>query len=258
MDKPEVVDVLEVRKENSNSATIQLDKKLDAKPGQFVMLWIPKVDEKPFSLSRIKGNVEITFDVKGPFTQRLFSLKKGSLVGIRGPYGNGWEIKGKNLCLVAGGLGLAPMMPIIEGKGNKKITLIFGVKSDKNLMLQDRLKKAGVEILFTTDDGSFGAHCYACDILEETIKKGKHDQILTCGPEILMKKVADIAEKLKIPCQISMERYMKCGIEMCGSCCFGPKGLRVCKEGPVFWAHKIGKGEFGFYTRDKSGSKLNL
>ncbi|MBN2518710.1 MAG: dihydroorotate dehydrogenase electron transfer subunit [Candidatus Altiarchaeota archaeon] len=256
MDRPEVVEILEMKKESKHTATLRLAKKIDAVPGQFVMLWIPNVDEKPFGLSKIGKEAEITFEIKGNFTQKLASLGKGDKIGVRGPYGRGWDMRGKKVCIVAGGLGIAPLMPIIEDKKTKK-TLIFGVKSKDKLILQDRLKKSGAKTFYTTDDGSFGEHCFACDLLEKVIGTGC-DQILTCGPEAMMKAVVDIATKLKIPCQLSMERYMKCGIGICGSCCIDPKGLMVCKDGPVFWSDELGKGEFGVYTRDKSGSKIRF
>jgi len=272
MNKPEAVEILEVRDESKFAKTIKLKKKLEAEPGQFVMLWIPRVGEKPFSMSRLDGDgIEITFDVKGPFTKALAKMKRGDLVGVRGPYGRGWMLGGaggksgeddyKNVCIVAGGLGLAPLMPVIEsnagGGQGKKITVVNGVATKVKLIFQKRLEKAKVEALFTTDDGSFGKHCYACDLLGEMIRSKKFDLVLTCGPEIMMKKVVDYCEEAKVPCQVSMERYMKCGVGVCGSCALDPDGLCVCKDGPVFWSKEVNKpgGDFGRHFRDKSGEK---
>jgi dihydroorotate dehydrogenase electron transfer subunit len=217
------------------------------------MLWIPDVGEKPFSLSKVGKNPEITFDVKGKFTKALSEMKKGELVGVRGPYGNGWDIKDKkNICIVAGGLGLAPVMPVIE---SQKCTAVYGVRNKDYIKFKKRLEKSGNKIIHTTDDGSFGQHCYACDVLEDVLKAGKYDAVLTCGPEILMKKVVDICLRNKIDCQASLERFMKCGIGICGSCTLDPSGLRVCKDGPVFTAKQLENSEFGSYHRDKSGKK---
>jgi dihydroorotate dehydrogenase electron transfer subunit len=254
MDKSEVVKVLENRPETKDVKTIRLDKTLSVRAGQYVMLWIPEVGEKPFSLSKVGKNVEITYDVKGKFTKALFSLNPGDLIGVRGPYGNGWSPRGKRICAVAGGIGLAPMMPLIEA-GKAKFTVIYGAKNVDYLVFRKRLEKTKTSVVFTTDDGSFGKKCFACDALIGVLGAGKYDMVLTCGPEAMMKKVADICKSMKMPCQVSLERYMKCGIGLCGSCAIDPKGLRVCKDGPMFWAKDLVDSEFGSYNRGKSGSK---
>ncbi len=266
MDKPEVVRILKMRDEAVGIKTITLDKKIDAHPGQFVMLWIPGVGEKPFSLSRIKGDIEITFDVKGAFTKKFAEMNEGDLVGVRGPYGNGWDPgcdakagakakAGCNIAIVAGGLGLAPLMPVIECKCGSRATVIYGAKSADFVIFKKRLEASRAKVIYTTDDGSFGEHCYACDALGGVIKNGGFGLVLTCGPEVMMKKVADICLKAKIPCQVSMERHMKCGVGICGSCAIDPSGLCVCKDGPVFTAKQLKDSEFGRYKREMSGAR---
>ena len=257
MDKPEMCNVLEVREEGEGVKTIRLEKTLDATPGQFVMLWLPGIDEKPFSLSKIKGGIEITFDKKGPFTEALYKIKKGERVGVRGPYGKGWKLEGGNVCIVAGGLGLAPLMPLIES-GAERLTVIHGVRNKGRVIFEERLEKSRVKLHYSSDDGSFGKHCYACDILADFIKASDFDQVLCCGPEILMKKVVDICKNASVACQVSLERYMKCGIGICGSCAFGSKGLRICVDGPVFEREDVEDGEFAAFHLDKSGTKLKL
>lgn len=256
MDRPEMCRVLEVWKEGEGIKTVRLEKSLDAEPGQFVMLWLPGVDEKPFSLSKIGDSIEVTFDKKGSFTEALYRIKKGDRIGVRGPYGNGWELRGKNVCVVAGGLGLAPLMPLIED--GAKLTVIHGVRNKGRVMFKERLEKSGVKLYYSSDDGSFGKHCYACDILADFIKFSKFDQVLCCGPEILMKKVVDICKEDSVACQVSLERYMKCGIGICGSCAFGSKGLRVCVDGPVFEREDVEDGEFAAFHLDRSGAKSKL
>jgi len=252
MDKPVVVKVLENRQGSEHVKTIRLDSSIKAKPGQFVMLWIPCVGEKPFSLSNVGKSPEVTYDVKGKFTQALFELKKGDLIGIRGPYGNGWDLKGvKSVCAVTGGIGMAPLMPLIES--GKIKTVIYGARNLSLLVFKKRVEKAKVKVIFTTDDGSFGKKCFACDMLEDVLRGGKYDIVLTCGPERLMRRVAEICVKNKVPCQASLERYMKCGIGICGACAIDPSGLRVCKDGPVFSGKGLSNSEFGRYTREKSG-----
>lgn len=264
MNAPEVVRILKVKEENSKTKTFTLDKKISsAFPGQFAMVWIPNVGEKPFSFSKIEGNVEFTVKEVGRFTKKFCSLKEGDLIGIRGPYGNShFSIKGKNVCVVVGGIGIAPLMPIIESKEGKKkfktsFTVLFGAKNKNDVLFIERINKIkNCQFVLTTEDGSLGKEGLCVDFLKRIIEKKKIDQILTCGPEMMMKKVADIALKKKIPCQLSLERYMKCGIGICGTCCLDPKGLRVCKEGPIFTAHELKDSEFGKYRRDSSGEKI--
>jgi dihydroorotate dehydrogenase electron transfer subunit len=143
-------------------------------------------------------------------------------------------------------------MPVIE---SQRCAVIYGVRSADYVKFKKRLEKSGNQVIHTTDDGSFGRHCYACDVLEEVLKGGNYDVVLTCGPEMLMKKVVDICLRNNVPCQASLERWMKCGIGLCGSCAIDPSGLRVCKDGPIFTAEKLRGSEFGEYKRDASGAK---
>lgn len=253
MDRPEIIKVLEKRKEAEGIFTIRLDKRICAQPGQFVMLWLPDIGEKPFSMSSIKDFVEITFDIKGEFTKALSKVGVGDEIGMRGPYGKGWRLNGgEKILVVAGGLGLAPLMPVLE---SKTCGLVYGTRSKAYIKFKERLEKACPDVIYTTDDGSFGKHCYACDVLDVAIENGDYDMVLTCGPEIFMKKVVDICLDKGIRCQASLERFMKCGIGICGSCVIDKGGLRVCRDGPVFFAEQLKDSEFGQYHRDASGAK---
>ncbi|HDI72584.1 MAG TPA: dihydroorotate dehydrogenase electron transfer subunit [Candidatus Altiarchaeales archaeon] len=263
MDAPEMVKVLEVKEETPSVSTIVLEKKVKAKYGQFFMLWIPDVGEKPYTFSRLDDNLEITVKRVGPFSEKMCSLKKGDLIGIRGPYGGGYfNLTGKDICIIAGGVGIAPLMPLIENQREsereRNFTVIFGANTKDELLFVDRIKKTDVELIITTDDGSAGEKCPCHEVLSRITKKRRFDQILCCGPEPMMKEILEIAIKEKIPCQLSLERYMKCGIGICGSCSLDPSGLLVCKDGPVFSAEKLINSEFGKYRRDASGSRAYL
>ncbi len=261
MDAPEIVEINEVRDETPTVKTFILDKKIKAEPGQFAMLWMPDVAEKPFSFSRLGGNIEFTLRAVGSFTQKLFNLKKGKVLGVRGPYGGGYfRIAGERICVVAGGVGLAPLMPLIDRiiEENKKVDILFGAATEKELFWLSELKSKKNNVLIATDDGTCGKKGSVCDILRDQVAEKKFDQIYTCGPELMMKKVADLAVREKIPCQVSLERYMKCGVGICGQCCIDPAGLRVCKDGPVFSAKELQNTEFGKYRRDASGSRCSL
>jgi len=253
MDKPEIVRVLENRLETEGVKTMKLGTTINARAGQFFMLWIPDVGEKPYTLSKIGKNPEVTYDIKGKFSRALFALRKGDKIGIRGPYGNGWDSKGaKKICVVAGGIGMAPVMPLVDAKKIK--TVIYGARSKDLLVFKKRLDNANAKTVYTTDDGSFGKKCFACDVLEEVLCGTKYNLVLTCGPERLMKRVVDICLKNRVPCQASLERYMKCGIGLCGACVMD-NGLRVCKDGPVFTAKQLAGSEFGKSRRNKAGEK---
>ncbi|MBU4342108.1 MAG: dihydroorotate dehydrogenase electron transfer subunit [Candidatus Altiarchaeota archaeon] len=253
----ETVKILDVRKENPSTNTLVLDIVLDSEPGQFVMVWLPSIGEKPFGISRLEGSIEITVKDVGPFTRELCKAKKGSFVGVRGPYGNGYELKGDSPCIIGGGVGLAPLMPIIERLG-KKATVIQGVKTKNDILFTDRIEKSGASLHIATDDGSHGEKCFCHELFEKILLEKEFGQVYCCGPEIMMSEVMKISLAKKIPCQLSLERWMKCGFGLCGSCSLDPSGLLVCKDGPVFTAEQLQGTEFGSYARDSAGSKINI
>jgi len=229
---------------------------INAKPGQFIMLWIPRLDEKPFGISyQDKNKFAITVSKVGPFTEKLHKMKKGDIVGIRGPYGNSFELKGKEIVLVAGGYGVAPLACLADTaiKNNIRYNFIIGAKSKQYLLFQKRFKN----LLFSTDDGSFGHKGFATDLLENVLKTKKPNCVYTCGPELMMKRVVELCDKYNVDCELSLERYIKCGFGICGQCTVDPLGIRMCKEGPVI-SKKIAKQifEFGKYKRDAAGKRV--
>lgn len=259
MNYPKITKIKKIKKENSNVKTLFFNIPKETDPGQFFMIWVPNIDEIPMSISYIENVTKgITFKRVGDSTNELFKLKVGDKIGIRGPYGNGFKIKGKKILFVGGGTGIATIAPTVENAVNKNIftTVVLGVKNKKELFFEDRLKNCEVDIKISTDDGSKGQKGFATDIAKEFIEKENFDSIITCGPEIMMKKLFDISKD--IPFQASLERYMKCGIGICGQCCIG-KGLRVCKEGPVFDRKTLKNIEdFGVFKRDASGRIINF
>jgi len=259
MNYPKVTKIINVTKENFNVKTIKFQYPGDVIPGQFFMIWIPGVDEIPMSVSYIKNGVKgITFKKVGEATKALFELEKGDKIGVRGPYGNGFKIKGKKILLVAGGTGIAMIAPVAEEIKNRNIStsVIIGAKNKEDLFFEKRLKKLDLDLYITTDDGSKGYKGLATDFAKELINKHKFDSVLTCGPELMMKKLYEICSDISF--QASLERYIKCGIGLCGQCCIG-KGLRVCKEGPVFDKNTLKDIEdFGFFKKDASGVKIKF
>ena len=259
MNYPKIVKIIESKQETNCTKTIKFEHKENILPGQFYMIWIPGVDEIPMSVSYIDKKIKgITFRRIGDATNKLFDLKKNDKIGIRGPYGKGFGIKGKNILIVGGGTGVAMLGPAIELARKKKIstTVVFGYKTKDEIFFEKRIKKTGANLHITTDDGTYGYKGFATEKAEELLSKNKYDLILTCGPEKMMKKLLDISGK--IPLQASLERYMKCGFGICGQCCMG-EGLRVCHDGPTFDKKTLKKlKDFGKYKKDASGKKILL
>ncbi len=226
--------------------TFFFDTSFESIPGQFVMVWIRGVDEIPMALSYENA---ITVQNVGQATSALFRLGECDSVGIRGPFGNGFDIKKGNILLVAGGIGCAPLAPLAE-KAGAEVTTLLGAKTKEELLFRERFEAAG-EVRISTDDGSEGKQGYVTQLLDDV---ENYDQIYCCGPEPMMKKVLDKVAPAKA--QFSLHRYIKCGLGICGACCVD--GLRVCKDGPVFSGKVLKKTEFGVFRRNECGEKVRV
>lgn len=233
--------------------------KLNAKPGQFSMIWLPGVDAKPVSISyQDKDHMGITVCAVGPWSKKVCQLKKGDLLGVMGPYGNTFKPKGKSIVLVGGGYGAASLMLLAEQALSKKmaVTMIIGAKTESQLLYRKRVASLGLKTIFTTDDGSFGQKGYTTDALAGILKDRKIDSVCVCGPEMMEKKIAELCRDKKVDCQISLERQMKCGFGVCGACALDDTGKRVCVEGTIFHGDEVLKiKEFAQYHRDSSATK---
>jgi dihydroorotate dehydrogenase electron transfer subunit len=225
------------------------------RPGMFVILWLPDIDFLPMSLSNIEGNlIEITVQKIGEGTAKLFDLNVGDRIGIRGPFGNSWNYEdASNILIVGGGMGIAALTSLIKPlKLNRKnVFVTIGAQDKASLIFVDRLMELIPNTTCSTDDGSFGRKCYVTDTIEDILTSNKIDLILTCGPEIMMRKVLDLAESKNIEIQASLERKMKCGVGLCGSCCIGvDNDISVCKDGPIFNKEQLKSiPQFGQYTK---------
>lgn len=233
-----------------------------ASPGQFFMIWIPKVDEIPISISEVEPDVAISVKNLGDATGALHSMAIGDRIGVRGPYGNGFSIKGEAPLIVGGGIGMAPFPFLVRElqKKPRKITVISGARTKTEVLYVKKLQKfsnKGLKIRVTTDDGSFGEKGYASTIATQYLQTENYDHVYTCGPEPMIRDLFETTEKLKIPIQASLERFMKCGVGLCGQCCLDPLGYRTCLEGPVFHSEILSKlSDFGKYKRDSGGKKI--
>ncbi len=247
--KPVNAVISKVVEETPTIRTFFFDTSFKPEPGQFVMAWIRGVDEIPMALSY---NNAITVQKVGNATSALFELGIGDSIGIRGPFGNGFELKGENILLIAGGVGAAPLSPLAEKASSQglKVTTLLGAKTKEELVFRERFEAAG-PVMVATDDGSVGKHGFVTQLIPE---QENYDQIYCCGPEIMMKKVLDKVEPGKA--QFSLHRYIKCGLGICGACCVD--GLRVCKDGPVFGGEVLRKSEFGIYRRNECGERVRI
>jgi len=261
-----IVKILEVRVESPTVKTFTFQDKIcgKAEPGQFAMVWIPGVDEIPTSLSTITPNgfTSITLAEVGEATKALHQRKRGDVLGIRGPYGNGFTLTKGNIMIVGGGTGLAPLVPLTEKlmKLATKLTFLLGAKTKDELLFLNRLNqtlsKVNSEMVATTEDGSHGLKGVVTDQAEKRLAKEKFDMIYACGPEQMMHKTFLLAERYHMPFQASLERIMRCAIGLCGSCVIGK--LRVCKDGPVLTSEQLRtvEDEFGKFKRGFQGRKI--
>jgi dihydroorotate dehydrogenase electron transfer subunit len=257
--------IIDVKTETETVKTFTVKDKLcaKAKPGQFLMLWIPRVDEIPLSvLNAGDGQVSVTVKAVGDATRHLHGMKTGDIVGVRGPFGNSFTESRGRVLLVGGGTATAPLLFLAKKLAAKadRLSFIIGAKTKNEFLFLNDLDAVCTEqsVLATTEDGSYGLKCLATDPLEKLVAKEKFNIIYTCGPEPMVRKVFDLAEQRKIAMEASLERLMRCGIGLCGSCMIGK--YRVCRDGPVFTAAQLSevKDELGISKLGFDGSRIEL
>ena len=262
----------------------------ESEPGQFVMVWNPGVDEIPISVADAgatpsgegeeAGEVEVAIADVGDCTHSLHQKQVGDLVGLRGPYGRGFALHGHGgserrsegrsegrICVVAGGYGAAPLRFAARRARElgQEVVVLEGARSSADLLYLKEFSELGCEVKVATEDGSRSPGCgysyknsyrgLVTELLEEVLASGERfEQVLACGPELMLARVCEIARRERIPTQVSVERIVKCSCGACGSCDLG--GYRVCKDGPVFDAVQLEKTEFGRWRRERSGKRV--
>jgi dihydroorotate dehydrogenase electron transfer subunit len=223
----------------------------NAKPGQFVQIKVSSTTtpllRRPFSFHKVgKDNFEVLYHVVGKGTEILSKTKTGEKINIIGPLGNGFDIKTDKIAvLIGGGCGSAPLYCLEEELKRQNIESHFfmGASTDGLLLCQSELAKLKTKLYISTDDGSCGEKCNVAALYSSYLSSfdKKKTVIYACGPKAMLKAVADIALKENIPCQVSLEEHMACGIGACLGCVVetvnGNK--RVCKDGPVFDAKEL-------------------
>ncbi len=259
MDNHVIVKIKKIEQECSDIKTFWFEQELNASPGQFVMVWLPGIDEKPFTLSSIGNESAISVQKRGIFTEKMHKLKEGDEFGVRGPFGHGFHFgKTTKPLLVGGGCGNANLTALAEmlAEHGKKPAYVLGARTADLLPYEKRLEKIS-DLYITTDDGSKGEKGFTTQKVEELLGKEGFDCVFACGPEVMLVPLLEVCKKKGIECQFSLERFMKCAVGLCGECCIN--GKLVCVEGPVFdKKHLEQLTELGKFARTKSGKLVDL
>ncbi len=236
--------IVDVRIENQLTCTLIFDAPLEhVQPGQFVMVWLPGFDEKPFSISG-DAPMAITIADVGLFSHRLTQLEPGECVWVRGPFGRGFSLTSESHLLVGGGYGAAPLS-LLASRARKlghSVAVALGAKSESDLMLIPLFKRIGCQVYTATEDGSSGVRGLVTAAMERAFTDCKPSALYACGPNPMLVALATFAHENKLPAQLSFEALIRCGIGLCGSCelpetvCIKlgiPPGFLVCRDGPV-------------------------
>jgi dihydroorotate dehydrogenase electron transfer subunit len=249
-----VVPVAERVVETPSTVTLRFDDGSRALPGQFVMVWVPGDDELPMSLSDVGARKGVTVKAMGATSRGILEIPVGAPIGIRGPYGTSFDVGARRILLVGGGSGTAVLAPAAEAAmaRGSRVTAALGATTAAEMLFERRLRTAGATVEVATDDGSAGERGYVTGLVERLLRSDRFDVVWTCGPEVMMQKVAAAADLAGVPVVFSVERHMKCAIGMCDACALGP--YHVCVDGPVFPADRItALPEFAHRKRDPSG-----
>ncbi len=273
MTLPQTVPIREIQSETRAIRTFVLDAEApEAEPGQFIMLWLPGVDEKPMSITR-PAPLTVTVARVGPFSTELHQRQVGDRVGWRGPYGHGFSLeKSRPALLVSGGAGVGPIYFLATQAVERKIptTVALGAQTSTALPYVDQFRALGLDPIIATDDGTLGHHGYVTDVITQpTIRNSarplrsafaiRNSQfvIYACGPEPMLVALHRLCRERDIPGQLSLERYMKCGFGICGQCALN--GFLVCQDGPVFDVEQLdGLRDFGHARRSATGRRMPL
>jgi len=243
---PRPARVVERIVETPRTATLVLDASLDCAPGQFAMLWLPGLDEKPFSIS---ADDPLAFTVcrVGPFSEALHAIAPGGTIWFRGPFGRGFGLATgcRAPLLVGGGYGAAPLAFLARRLFALpthcrpiRIRAAIGARSAEDLLFERRLAELGCEVRVATEDGSRGRRGLATDEARALLEpdrvgsEARPDRLFACGPGGMLDALAAMANTARIPAELSREAYLRCGVGVCGSCAHGDR--LVCLDGPVF------------------------
>ena len=293
-DKRRTLPIAGITEETENIRTFTFELNIPAEPGQFIMLTDFNGGEKPFSISdHGNGFLSVTIKRIGEFTSRLFNMKAGDIVSIRGAYGSSFFIPGEDCAgaqgsrqslapdaassikaaefrpvLCGGGFGLPPLYLLTKhllaaGTPAENIQVISAGRTEADLLFEERFDKLGIPYTGaaeTLDDAeSAGTREQGCGRICGTAADAlaalaTPNFVYASGPDLMMKSLLPHISN-NIEYQFLFERYMKCAIGICGSCATDPGGIRICKEGPALWRHQVEQlKDFGVYRRTATGS----
>jgi dihydroorotate dehydrogenase electron transfer subunit len=232
-----------------------------AKAGQFIMLRVAgqagPLLRRPFSIHNLLTSdgltegLELLYKVVGKGTAALALLKPGDMVDILGPLGTGFLIprRAKHIYIAGGGIGVAPLVFLVSQLRRQNVDLshcrvFIGGRTQEDLLCGNDFAQLGVSVQFTTDDGSAGDQCLVTHPLEIAVEDRVPDMIAACGPMEMLVCVIGIAEKQGVPCQVSIETMMACGMGACLGCAVEGRDLpdrflHACLDGPVFDAQML-------------------
>lgn len=242
--------------ENSEIAPGFFDMKLKtaqalaAAPGQFVQIYCDgKTLRRPISICGVDKTAEIlrlVYQIRGEGTAWLAGVKPGAKLDILGPLGHGFTVnKAEHPVFVGGGIGTPPLLEAAAACGGKA-DAILGYRNAESVILLKDFKAVCRKVMLATDDGSAGRHGFVTSLLEERLAEGECDLVCACGPMPMLKAVAAMAEAAGIPCQVSLEQRMGCGIGACVTCVCKVKSgadsvrhAQVCRYGPVINSKEV-------------------
>jgi dihydroorotate dehydrogenase electron transfer subunit len=257
---PQTVRIRQVREDTHTIRTFVLDAEVpEAEPGQFAMIWLPGLDEKPMSIA-YPTPLTVTVASVGPFTMKLHEKKAGDTLGWRGPYGRSFSLhENVPALLLGGGCGVGPMRFLATRAVERSIptTVAIGARTGSELACVGDFEILGVGLILTTDDGSYGHQGYVTQAVEMFAANNSKFAVYACGPEPMLVAIHKLCREQGIPGQLSLERYMKCGFGVCGQCSLD--GFLVCQDGPVFDMEQLdGLRDFGQARRSAAGRRLPI
>ena len=230
-----------------------------AKPGNFIEVRVIDAIEpllrRPISIYNMyekTGVLEFIFQVKGKGTEILAKRKEGEYLDIIGPLGYGtFNIEGYNkVAIIGGGIGIFPLYELakqLKNKTNTQVSTYIGFRNKDYVVLENEFENVSDKLTLTTDDGSYKIKGYAIEELKKDMLESKVDMIYACGPLPMLKAIKEYSIEQGIPCQISLEQKMACGVGACLGCAVktanspkdSPEYVHVCKLGPVFDAKDV-------------------
>lgn len=218
-----------------------------AKPGQFANFLVPgKTLRRPISICDVdqqKKTLRFVFEIRGEGTEQLSQYKVGESFDLLAPLGNGFQLEdtSRKALFVGGGIGVPPLLNPAKQFG-ANATVVLGFRNASAMILKEDFEQAGCRVIIATDDGSYGYHGLVTQCLDDI----EADVIFACGPTPMLKAVAAVAQERQVPCQVSLEERMACGIGACLGCACKTKRedgsetySHVCKDGPVFDYRKL-------------------